>query len=846
MRKLATSFITIFFLLSLFAGGAQATTRTFGTGGTYATFTTALTAASSGDTLTQVGASSEALASAYTCSNKALVIVGATNLTTTVTAYKVTFSGTGTLTMTNLRLTAAVYVNKSSLAFNATGCTFKHPGSGTEVAVAGWGIGFDANPLAMTNCTLDSCTTSTGDLGEIYFFSGTSLAADQTFSNCTINTCDQIGWAAYPSGKIMFSGCTFTGGSVDNGPLLSFTASCDVDSISFQTCTFQADSATYSDINFNDARLVRINSCTIRYWALASAGKSCLFYFADATTAARPKTVWFTNNTITLSKTKPVASGAAMIYAVDKDAGPTWHITGNTFNVVNATEIDYFIYAYSYGSDCTISSNSLYATNIAFIANTAADTLAASLGSRWTFDSNVIDHTNWSPTSGVSAMLTLCPDSVTLTNNRIISNGTSHIVIHNDDTPAASWRAADNAHGASHVEAHDNYFEQLATSSIHYGIVDKGRANHYYNNTFIDHGSTGDVSRVYFAVGDSCEFYNNDVTVTDAGTSYVLDDGAWEGVQAKGNRFHNNTVRGAADYVFMSSSGNGSGWSEGNNCWALRYLTRFDFDGDSMAATSFTDSTSWNMKWGGKVGLTGMTNSAFGTIGVGVSPADYGVPTIGMRYANIPGPWWVLYNVTNNSWPASQDSTEDKNDWYQIMKPVNSTDMAQFKIWMDEYYKLAKASQKALWKVEGVSSGMAAYYGHYRWLDSLASHGGTVADSLDDATWHPIPKPLNPSDELQLYIFRKAYFQLPWATRKKMFWKVLAQSTNFKDWDGYYAFLDGIPGTYDASDEYDPETWFHVPKLRNRSDEEMWAYYSEDYMLLPDATRDKMYFEINQ
>lgn len=79
-----------------------------------------------------------------------------------------------------------------------------------------------------------------------------------------------------------------------------------------------------------------------------------------------------------------------------------------------------------------------------------------------------------------------------------------------------------------------------------------------------------------------------------------------------------------------------------------------------------------------------------------------------------------------------------------------------------------------------------------------------------------------------------------------MFWKVLAQSTNFKDWDGYYAFLDGIPGTYDASDEYDPETWFHVPKLRNRSDEEMWAYYSEDYMLLPDATRDKMYFEINQ
>lgn len=650
-------FACITALLLAVVWDAQATTRTFGTGGTYATFTTALTAASSGDTLTQVGASSEALASAYTCSNKALVIVGATNLTTTVTAYKVTFSGTGTLTMTNLRLTAAVYVNKSSLAFNATGCTFKHPGSGTEVAVAGWGIGFDANPLAMTNCTLDSCTTSTGDLGEIYFFSGTSLAADQTFSNCTINTCDQIGWAAYPSGKIMFSGCTFTGGSVDNGPLLSFTASCDVDSISFQTCTFQADSATYSDINFNDARLVRINSCTIRYWALASAGKSCLFYFADATTAARPKTVWFTNNTITLSKTKPVASGAAMIYAVDKDAGPTWHITGNTFNVVNATEIDYFIYAYSYGSDCTISSNSLYATNIAFIANTAADTLAASLGSRWTFDSNVIDHTNWSPTSGVSAMLTLCPDSVTLTNNRIISNGTSHIVIHNDDTPAASWRAADNAHGASHVEAHDNYFEQLATSSIHYGIVDKGRANHYYNNTFIDHGSTGNVSRVYFAVGDSCEFYNNDVTVTDAGTSYVLDDGAWEGVQAKGNRFHNNTVRGAADYVFMSSSGNGSGWSEGNNCWALRYLTRFDFDGDSMAATSFTDSTSWRMDYGGRGGLTGMTDSAEGFQRVGISTTSPGQPAISKTQPGFRHPVEALESI--RSIGALKDVTLD-------------------------------------------------------------------------------------------------------------------------------------------------------------------------------------------
>jgi hypothetical protein len=254
-------------------------------------------------------------------------------------------------------------------------------------------------------------------------------------------------------------------------------------------------------------------------------------------------------------------------------------------------------------------------------------------------------------------MLTLCPDSVTLTNNRIISNGTSHIVIHNDDTPAASWRAADNAHGASHVEAHDNYFEQLATSSIHYGIVDKGRANHYYNNTFIDHGSTGDVSRVYFAVGDSCEFYNNDVTVTDAGTSYVLDDGAWEGVQAKGNRFHNNTVRGAADYVFMSSSGNGSGWSEGNNCWALRYLTRFDFDGDSMAATSFTDSTSWRMDYGGRGGLTGMTDSAEGFQRVGISTTSPGQPAISKTQPGFRHPVEALESI--RSIGALKDVTLD-------------------------------------------------------------------------------------------------------------------------------------------------------------------------------------------
>lgn len=634
-------------LFALLAGQAGAASRTFGSGGTHATFTAALTAASSGDTLTQVGVSSEALASAYTCSNKAITVMGLAGSSVTVTAYKVTFSGTGAVTFNNLTLIAAPYINKSALAFTATGCTFRHPGTGTEVAVTGWGSGFDASPLTFTSCTFDSCTTNTGDVGETYFFSGATAAANQTFTSTTFNNCDQAGWAAYAGGKVMFSGCTFTGGSVDNGPYLSFTNSADVDSISFQSCTFQMDSTTYSGIEINDARLLRVNSSTIRYWALSSASKVSLFALNDATTASRSKTVWFTNNTITLSKAKPTAAGAAMIYAPDKDAGPVWHITGNTFNVANATEVDYFIYSYSYGSDCTISNNTLYATNMAFIANTAADTLQASLGSRWTFDGNTVDHTNWSPTSPVSTMFTLAPDSVTFTDNHLISKDTSHIILHNDDTQIGSvyWRSSNKGWGASHVRAYGNTFDQLATSSIHYGIVDKGRANKYWNNTFIDRGATGTTSRIYFAVGDSCSFHNNDVTVADAGTSFLFDDGAWAGVQAKGNRFYNNLVRGTLDYVFYSSSGNGSGWAEGNNCWALRYLTRFDFAGDSMAATSFTDSTSWRMQWGGKGGLTGMTDSAQGFQAVGVSTTSPGQPAIARQQTGFRTPKEALESI---------------------------------------------------------------------------------------------------------------------------------------------------------------------------------------------------------
>ena len=659
-------FACITALLLAVVWDAQATTRTFGNTGTHATFTAALTAASSGDTLQQVGASTEALGSAYTCTNKALVIIGSTSLTTTVTAYKVTFSGTGNIVMVNFNLTAALAMVKTSYSWTATGCNFKHPGSGTENAATGYGIGVSMQTGIFTSCVFDESLTVGGDYGDWYWY-GSTTPIYVTYTSCTFNTCGFTNWAAFSGGYARYINCHFTNGASYSSAWITFAQTADLDSVAFSGCNFACDVTRYSTITSYDVKNIRIYNNLFTSWGLSSLSKGSMFYINPPVTAGRAKSFTVSNNVINRTVDREGGSGSFVV-CIDTTSASVITIKNNSMAAANANEIDYFWYGKSCAKDCVITGNSIYAGVMYFGAWETqpgdSDTLAWNLGYNWTFSNNIIDHTDWAPTGSYpSTALTWCPRSSVISNNIIRSDRCNHIVLINDDT-ITQWRAGTHGYAASSNLIYGNVFDQgpFEADASPLGIrvfVDKGKNNKTYNNHFIQRGAIGVASTVFVCAGDSNSFYNNDITIYDqAGSTGSIYGGArWANTQSKGNLLYNNISRGTAAYCVSVISGDGTGWDEGNNCWALRYLTRFDSAGDSMSTTSFTDSTSWRMDYGGRGGLTGMTDSAEGFQRVGISTTSPGQPAISKTQPGFRHPVEALESI--RSIGALKDVTLD-------------------------------------------------------------------------------------------------------------------------------------------------------------------------------------------
>lgn len=387
------------------------------------------------------------------------------------------------------------------------------------------------------------------------------------------------------------------------------------------------------------------------------------------------------------------------------------------------------------------------------------------------------------------------------------------------------------------------------------------------NNIFKTHGSATAQTLIYSQVAprptasrqDTIAnniFYNVGSNSTSNGIRYLAASASsppYYNVYWGGNVMRN----GGAALKIKLLSASAMTWDVANDTLMDFRITLHAAGIDSLKSyvVNYDIGTGDTAKWGG-VPLATIHGSAarWGSIGLTQYTEN---PFLANRaitgkneYARYRGPWFITRMITNGVLPAATDSSADqtaKTTWYDIAKPTTESDMAQYKLWMDEYYKLPYASRKAHWNVLGQSTAFQSFYGHYNWLDSITNHGASLGDSLNPATWHNIPKPLNESDELQLYIYRKAYFDLPEATRHKMFWNVLAQGSNFEDWNGYWPVQSAVDAaTYSPSDEYSPASWFDIPKPRNRSDLAMLDFYLDEYMMLNDTERDKMYWNIKQ
>jgi|GEM_PF-4238188 len=206
-----------------------------------------------------------------------------------------------------------------------------------------------------------------------------------------------------------------------------------------------------------------------------------------------------------------------------------------------------------------------------------------------------------------------------------------HLLFVGDDNYTTYYPADEEFFGFANEFDHNVLESYRNTNTVAdreaYAFPDKGRATHFHDNLVIQHGSETSASRCYSATGKNALVHNNTFiserpTYGSPGLHAWINDLAWAGVQAAGNRYYNNCFLGMVDHFATSSSGNGTGWSEDHNHIEVEnILVSFDQDNRlALHATSFGIAAAaaepWRLDWGGDPAGTGVTPiSGYANIG---------------------------------------------------------------------------------------------------------------------------------------------------------------------------------------------------------------------------------------
>jgi hypothetical protein len=591
-------FILIAFFISIASSkSTSGSITTFGSSGHFASLVSAFLSTEVFDTLLQVGPSLDSLNMPFSYDSD-LTIIGLQNYAVTVLGRRLRL--TGNIEFVDLNIIAALYVDARENSFRASNSRFSHPGIGTDPAIPGFELGFQVSRFYGNQCIFESQGNFLNIKG-IYFFSEVPGITSQVFDRCTLRPSGGIVWQNYTSGSVKFLNCSISGGT-QSGPWALFGASADLDTVIIDSCHFDMNIDKFSNWTFLDVKNIFVENCNFYRWGYSSFnygginGNGPLFLIDQASTRPRPKNVIFKSNIVNSVENRSLGS-TGLFFLFDRDTSSTLRVINNTVMANNCNEFDYFFKCSSNIRNGIVADNNIFAGTVSIAPVTSEDTTSSSFGKNWLISSNTFDHSNWTPTQSVSTLFTFCGSYSLIENNTFKSGLCSHLVLLNDDTISNGiWRSANNGWGASNNILRNNLYEQFASYSHSFGIVDKGKCNRFFNEIIRQHGSLNQTSRAFFMVGDSATISQCSIFVDKAGPGLhgVLDDGRWCGQQSRGNLLLFSCIIGSCDYAVISTSGDGSGWFEKDNTWDLLCSERFDIDCRTLDATSRFEECNFN------------------------------------------------------------------------------------------------------------------------------------------------------------------------------------------------------------------------------------------------------------
>lgn len=195
-----------------------------------------------------------------------------------------------------------------------------------------------------------------------------------------------------------------------------------------------------------------------------------------------------------------------------------------------------------------------------------------------------------------------------------------HLLFVGDDSFASYYPAAEEFFGFDNEIDHNTIESYLNTEAVSdrdaLCVPDKGRGTRFHDNVVVCWGSMYGLARCYSASGQNARVWANEFHMEKPGFGSPqahawINDLAWAGVQAAGNRYCNNRFTGEADYFAISTSGDGTGWSEDHNLIAVENIgVLFDLDERlELHATSFglavAATEPWRLDWGGDPTVAG-------------------------------------------------------------------------------------------------------------------------------------------------------------------------------------------------------------------------------------------------
>lgn len=613
MRKLTT----IILLLCTLVVGAQGAEKYFGgtaadtvgTGYTWwASFDTTLDNTANNDTLRQLGKVFETITGANVPTETGVVIFGSGD-SIWCQGDKIQLVG-ASWELHDFNFYGGLHLSNATV--NWTDGEYWFPGTGTNTA-PGTAAGLLVKTTGASTFIADGVTFYAGGTGGTYFEVANLYAHKVDFSSCTMQM--PIKWLT--GNGAAGSRLTFDTVTVPAEMSADWDLTGVIDTLTFDSVTWSAA----HNLDIADADYLTFTDCTFTNWGEEASVNPAISCTSDSVNIDS-----MTGCVFELASTP--ASVRTGFSVADESEGSRSYFASNRFGSSAGSAADDMLkWAFLIGGrpdSMQWIGNVIYAGQ----ATTSClnDTTNA-MGTGWTWQDNIIDHTNWNPPDGASVALQWVPIHSTLSGGRIVTE-LSHVMLVNQDLFSNTFSAADNALMSSYNTFSDMTLTQLQTSGAAYGVVDKGRTNALYNITYTGGGSTGSTSRAYFGVGDSADVYNWTVTLVDGGGGLCSfwDDGSQDDHQAAGNQFWNCIVSGAADYVVMSSSGDGSGVTENNNNLAGLTYTTFDQDESlALASSSFDTST----------GLTGSEviarNKWFGAAATGITATDQGYYPIGVQ-----------------------------------------------------------------------------------------------------------------------------------------------------------------------------------------------------------------------